>query len=55
MKIISLTVEAANLLNALCNHALKGVGLEAYNVVKQVEAWLQTAADPVTSTKTEEK
>ena len=43
---LSITQEAQQLINALCNHALKGVGLEAYAAVKGVEAWLQSASPP---------
>ena len=37
-----LPTEFLNLINPLCDVALKGAGVQAYQIVKQVEAWLQT-------------
>jgi hypothetical protein len=55
MKQLDIGLQAEQLINALCNSALKGSGIEAYPLVKQIETWLQTATEkpeaPTTPTK----
>jgi hypothetical protein len=45
MKKLHLTQEAEKTLNSLANAALKGAGVEAYALVKQLEAWLLSATE----------
>lgn len=47
MKTVTLTEENFKNINALCHHALKGVGIEAYQIVKSVESWIGSAVDKV--------
>jgi hypothetical protein len=50
-KQIDITPEAVQLINTLCNASLKGIGLDAYDLVKKMEAWLITAVDkPIAAT-----
>lgn len=51
MKQLDLSPEHIQMINNLCNLAFKGVGLDAYNLVKQIDAWLQTAIEKACESK----
>jgi hypothetical protein len=46
MKTLHFTDEVLKLLNDLSHMALKSSGLEAYGLVKQLEAWLNSSTAP---------
>ncbi len=45
MKLLALTEDSYKTLQTLSHHALKGAGIEAFNVVKSLESWISSAID----------
>lgn len=55
MKFLEYTEEHLKMLNELSHTALKAAGIEAYQVVKRLEAWLATAQEKPTEKVDESK
>lgn len=45
MKVVEITEESLKIINSLCDLALKGQGVSAFGLVKEVEKWMLKAFD----------